>query len=74
MKLFDPERQIYFGIYLKQAITNNLANYVRQYQPHHWTKDIEKTQETGKQCFKRVRIYVQSLDSAEENKNNDYNS
>jgi DNA-directed RNA polymerase specialized sigma subunit len=54
---FDPERKVYFPVYLSKAILNKLLCYCRNVLPHFWIKDPERE---GK--FKRKKVYVDSLD------------
>jgi len=57
IKNFDPERKVYFPVYLSKAILNKLLCYCRNYLPHYYKKDPERE---GK--FKRIKVYVDTLD------------
>lgn len=54
---FDPERRVYFPVYLSKAIMNKLLCYCRNYLPHYYKKDPDRP---GK--FKRKKVYVDTLD------------
>lgn len=60
---FNPERGVFFGYYLKAAINNSLKTHCRNFLPHKYVKDIEKTELEGKQKFKRIAIDVDTLDN-----------
>ncbi len=57
IKNFNPDKKVYFGVYLKVAIKNRLLCYCRNFLPHIYKKDPDKE---GK--FKRHKINVDSLD------------
>lgn len=61
IKNFNPERGVYFGVYLKVAIANKLKCYCRNFLPHYYSKDIEKST-PEKPKFKRMRVNVGTLD------------
>lgn len=54
---FDPERKVFFPVYLSKAIMNKLLCYCRNYLPHYYKKDPERE---GK--FKRIKVHVDTLD------------
>lgn len=58
---FDSTRGVYFGVYLKVAIANRLKNYCRNYLPHFYSKDHEKST-AEKSKFKREKVSVGSID------------
>jgi RNA polymerase sigma factor (sigma-70 family) len=60
---FDPERGVYFGVYLKVAISNKLKCYCRNFLPHFYTKDHENST-SEKTKFKRMKVAVGSIDDA----------
>ena len=62
IKNFKPERGVYFGVYLKVAISNRLKCFIRNYLPHKYSKDHEETARKGKPTFKRIAINVTTLD------------
>jgi RNA polymerase sigma factor (sigma-70 family) len=58
---FNPDRGVYFGVYLKVAIANKLKCYCRNFLPHYYSKDIENST-PEKPKFKRERVSVSTLD------------
>lgn len=58
IECFDPERKVYFPVYLSKAILNKLLCYCRNFLPHFYKKDPENI---GK--FKRIKVFVDTLDS-----------
>ena len=65
IKGFDPTRNIFFGVYARQAIQNHTKCFVRDYLPHRYEKHDEWTREHPK--FKRIQIFTTYLsDKAEE--------
>ena len=62
IKNFKPEKGVYFGVYLKVAISNRLKCFCRNFLPHRYTKDHEETARKGKPTFKRIPINVTTLD------------
>jgi len=65
IKNFKPEKGVYFGVYLKVAISNRLKCFIRNYTPHRYTKDHEATVLKGKPTFKRIPINVTSIDDGQ---------
>jgi DNA-directed RNA polymerase specialized sigma subunit len=65
IKNFNPERGVYFGVYLKVAISNRMKCFIRNYTPHRYTKDHEETVLKGKPTFKRIPINVTSIDDGQ---------
>lgn len=65
IRLWDPHRGCYFGVYLKAAIYNRLRCYLRDTLPHFYRKDPDKTRLTGKPQFKRIAVSVGSLPEVE---------
>jgi len=65
VKKFDPIKfpGVFFGVYLKVAIQNQLKCYARDYLPAIYKKDYKKTLEKGKPMFKRIPITVLSYES-----------
>lgn len=61
IKNFNPERGVYFGVYLKVAIANKLKCYCRNFLPHYYSKDLEKST-PEKPKFKRERVQVGTID------------
>jgi len=55
---FDPDRKVYFAVYLSKSILNKLLCYCRNFLPGFYKKDPENE---GK--FKRIKVYVDTLDS-----------
>jgi len=62
IKNFKPERGVYFGVYLKVAISNRLKCFCRNFLPHRYMKDNEETERKGRPAFKRIPIHVGTLD------------
>ena len=62
IKEFNPEKGVYFGVYLKVAIANSLKCFCRNFLPHRYMKDKEETEKKGKPTFKRIAIHVGTLD------------
>jgi RNA polymerase sigma factor (sigma-70 family) len=58
---FNPERGVYFGVYLKVAIGNRLSCYCRTFLPGYYAKDTDKSTDE-KTMFKRVKVQVGTLD------------
>ena len=61
---FDNTRGIFFGVYLKVAIANKLKCFCRNYLPHFYQRDDEKTLKSGKPEFRRILINVGTLDDS----------
>jgi DNA-directed RNA polymerase specialized sigma subunit len=57
IKNFDPERKVYFQVYLAKAVLNKLLCYCRNTLPHYYKKDPENP---GK--FLRQKVFVDTLD------------
>ena len=62
IKNFKPERGVYFGVYLKVAISNRLKCFCRNFLPHRYVKDKEESERKGKPAFRRVAIHVTTID------------
>ena len=62
IKNFKPEKGVYFGVYLKVAISNRLKCFCRNFLPHRYVKDKEMTEIKGKPTFKRIAINVTTID------------
>lgn len=62
IKNFKPEKGVYFGVYLKVAISNRLKCFCRNFLPHRYMKDKDETERKGKPTFKRIPIHVGTLD------------
>jgi RNA polymerase sigma factor (sigma-70 family) len=62
IKNFKPDKGVYFGVYLKVAISNRLKCFCRNFLPHRYMKDKEQTDLKGKPQFKRIPIQVSTLD------------
>jgi DNA-directed RNA polymerase specialized sigma subunit len=61
IKHFNPDRGVFFGLYLKIAIGNKLKCYCRNFLPHYYVKDTENST-PEKPKFKRERVNVSTLD------------
>lgn len=59
IRLYDASRGVYFGMYLKIAVTNRTKCFARDFLPHSYKKDVEKSTKE-KPIFKRLAIDVQS--------------
>src|ERR1039457_4307223 len=62
IKNFKPERGVYFGVYLKVAISNRLKCFCRNFLPHRYVKDKEMTEAKGRPSFRRIAIHVSTID------------
>lgn len=62
IKNFKSDKGVYFGVYLKVAISNRLKCFCRNFLPHKYVKDKEMTEVAGKPKFKRIQIQVSTLD------------
>ena|ERR1700686_3343622 len=65
IKSFDPTMGIYFGVYLKQCIYNQIRSYAKTYLPHYYVKDFKKTYQSGKPAFTRVNVIIYPTDFSE---------
>jgi DNA-directed RNA polymerase specialized sigma subunit len=67
IKNWDPQRGVYFVLYLKQAIQNSLRMYCRQTIPHFYVKTNEKY-ESGSTKFKWNIVDVNYIEDEKKGK------
>jgi len=64
---FDKTRGVYFCYYLNRVMKNCVMTYCRDYLPHYYKLDPEKSLELGHDYFTHINIVLESWDEHWEN-------
>ena len=62
VRTFDSSKGVYFSHYLRLIVNNKLLAFCRDYLPHIYKKNRDKSSMKGRPVFDRIPIYLNSWD------------